>query len=242
MNRTRILLADDHTLILDGLQKLLEPDFELVGTAADGYALLTEAQRLRPDIILLDITMPFLNGIEAARRLKKLVPGAKLIFLTMHTDPAYISETFQLGASGYVLKQSAASELVTAIQEVTKGRNYITPLVTRQTLHFLLEAASGDATKIFSSNLSSRQREVLQLIAEGRSMKDIAKILNISIKTVEFHKSRIIGALGLHTTAELTKYAIAHGITQLYLGYLVITRGLSDFWDLIAYLPNFWQN
>jgi len=240
MNRPRILLADDHALFLEGLRKLLELDFDLVGTVENGYTLLAEAQRLKPDIIVLDITMPFLNGIDAARRLKKALPDAKLIFLTMHTDPAYVREAFQLGASGYTLKQSAVSELIIAIQEVAKGRNYITPLVTRETLNSLMGAPSGEAATSISCNLTSRQREVLQLIAEGQSTKDIASVLNVSVKTVEFHKARIMEALGLRTTAGLTRYAVAHGIVALWSVCVVITAWFSELSDFILDLADFY--
>jgi DNA-binding NarL/FixJ family response regulator len=209
MGRPRLLLADDHTLVLEGFRRLLEPEFDLAGTVENGRALLSAAHRLRPDVVLMDISMPGLNGIEAAKRLRKTEPDTKIIFVTMHSDPAYVSEAFRAGASGYVLKRSAASELVTAIQEVLKGRSYVTPLVTKDVLHSFLEDPKPERP---TGRLTSRQREVLQLIAEGHSNKEIATILNISPKTVEFHKSRIFAELGLRTTAELTQFALKHGI------------------------------
>lgn len=186
---------------------MLEPEFDLVGTAADGRALLLLAEQLRPDVILLDISMPLLNGIDAARQVKQIVPKAKLVFLTMHADVAYLHEALRVGASGYLLKRSAVSELATAIREVLKGRVYVTPLVARN--------LSGPLAKgELSTQLTPRQREVLQLVAEGKSGKEIATILRISPKTVEFHKWSISHKLGLYSTAELTRYAIAHGIVN----------------------------
>jgi len=213
MRRPRLLLADDHTLVLEGFRKLLESEFELVGAVEDGRALVAAAQKLRPDVILLDISMPLLNGIEAARQLKKLVPDTKLVFLTMHADPAYVTEAFRVGASGYLLKRSAASELVSAIQEVLKGRSYVTPLATKDMLETFLGRALAPGK--LPSELTPRQREVLQLVAEGHSTKEIAAILNLSVKTVEFHKARLMRQLSLRGTAELTKYAVQHGIVEL---------------------------
>jgi DNA-binding NarL/FixJ family response regulator len=201
MKRARLLLADDHALVVAGLRKLLEPEFDVVGTVADGRALIDAAQRLAPDVILLDISLPLLNGIDAAKAVRKALPGIKIVFVTMHSDPDYASEAFRAGGSGYVLKRSAASELVTAIGEVLAGRNYITPLV-----------AARPAQGRRAGELTARQREVLQLVAEGRSTKEIAAILHISIKTVEFHKAGIMQKLSMHSTAELTKYAIDHGM------------------------------
>jgi len=214
--RPRVLLADDHTLVLEGISKLLEPRFELAGTAADGRALLEAAKKLRPDIILVDISMPLLNGIDAARQLRKLVPDARIIFLSMHADPFYVTEAFRAGGVGYLLKRSAASELLFAIDEVMKGRVYVTPAVTKDVLKGVFgEAEASRRAPEKAPHLTPRQREVLQLVAEGKSIKEIATILDISIKTVEFHKSRIKDELGIHTTAELTKYAVSHGIASL---------------------------
>ena len=213
MRRPRLLLADDHTLVLEGFRKLLESEFELVGAVEDGRALVAAAQKLRPDVILLDISMPLLNGIEAARQLKKLVPDTKLVFLTMHADPAYVTEAFRVGASGYLLKRSAASELVSAIHEVLKGRSYVTPLATKDMLDTFLGRAPAPGR--LSSELTPRQREVLQLVAEGHSAKEIAAILSVSVKTIEFHKARLMRQLSLRGTAELTKYAVQHGIVEL---------------------------
>ncbi len=209
MNRPRVLLADDHTMILAGLCSLLESDFDLVGTVEDGRALIDAAVQLKPDIIMMDISMPLLNGIEAARQLQKSVPQSKIIFLTMHGDIAYVREAFRAGASGYLIKRSAATELITAIHEVLKGRTYVTPLVTKDMMESFLEPT--DSAEKLQSRLTPRQREVLQLVAEGHSNKEIAAVLKVSTKTVEFHKYNLMRALGIRTTAELTQYAMRHG-------------------------------
>lgn len=215
MKKPRVLMADDHSLILAGLRKLVEGECDVVGMVEDGRALVEAAQKLRPDLILLDISMPLLNGLEAARQLHTLVPEIKLIFLTMHASPTYATEAFQVGASGYLLKRSAASELSLAIRSVLQGQHYLTPSLTKDVLDLVLKPSSGQRGKPASTALTPRQREVLQLVAEGRGTKSIATILNVSVKTVEFHKSRIMQQLDIHTTADLTKYAITHGITGL---------------------------
>ena len=215
MKKPRVLMADDHSLILAGLRKLVEADCDVVGTVEDGRSLVEAAQKLRPDLILLDISMPLLNGLEAARQLRKLVPDCKLIFLTMHASPTYATEAFQIGASGYLLKRSAASELGLAIKAVLQGQQYLTPSLTKDVLESVLKPSTGKRAEPVSGVLTARQREVLQLVAEGKGTKDIATILSISVKTVEFHKSRLMQQLDLHTTADLTKYAITHGITGL---------------------------
>jgi len=211
MTKPRVLLADDHTLVLEGFRKLLEEEFELVGTVEDGRALLTTAPILQPDVVLLDIAMPSLNGIEAARQLKKMMPEVKIIFVTMHADSAYVTEGFRAGASGYLLKRSAAAELAQAIQAVLRGQHYVTPLITSDLVRALVDSPPEHQTG--PAALTPRQREVLQLVAEGHSLKEIANTLKISVKTVEFHKAQIMEQLNLHTTAELTKYAITHGLT-----------------------------
>ncbi len=212
MRRPRVLVADDHTIVAEGLRSLLEPEFELVGVVQDGRSLIAEAARIRPEVIVLDISMPLLNGIEAAQQIHKSDPKVKLIFLTMHSDVAFVREAFRAGASGYLLKRAAVSELVTAIRETLKGRSYLTPLITHETLHFFLDKPSEAVTA--QGELTLRQREVLQLVAEGRSIKEMASILHISPKTAAFHKYRIMDQLGLRTTAELTQYAIKHGIVS----------------------------
>lgn len=215
MKKTRVLMADDHGLILAGLRKLVETECEVVGAVEDGRALLEAAQTLRPDLILLDISMPLLNGLEAARQLRALVPESKIIFLTMHASPTYATEAFHAGASGYLLKRSAASELGLAIRSVLQGQHYLTPSLTKDVLDTVLKPSTGERSKLVPTALTSRQREVLQLVAEGRGTKTIATILKVSVKTVEFHKSRIMQHLDIHSTADLTKYAITHGITGL---------------------------
>ena len=210
MSKPRVLLGDDHTLVLEGFRKLLEDRCEVVGTAEDGRTLLRMAQELQPDIVTLDISMPQLNGVDAARKLKKLLPRTKLIFVTMHADPAYVNEAFKAGASGYLLKRSAGSELLQAIQSVMDGQCYVTPLVAKGLVKSVI---TGDRPAVSEDEpLTVRQREVLQLVAEGMTVKEIASTLNISPKTVEFHKSHIMTQLDLHTTAELTKYALVHGL------------------------------
>jgi DNA-binding NarL/FixJ family response regulator len=213
--RPRILIADDHSMILAGLRKLVEADGDVVGTVEDGRALVEEAQKLRPDVILLDISMPLLNGLDAARQLTKLVPDSKLIFLTMHATPTYATEAFKAGASAYLIKRSAALELKQAIQAVMRGQHYMTPLITKDVLAATLHPPDAPMRQRPVTALTPRQREVLQLIAEGKGTKGIATLLNISVKTVEFHKSRIMDELDLHSTAELTKYAVAEGLVSL---------------------------
>ena len=210
MNRPRILLGDHHTLVLDGFRKLLEDRCEIVGAAEDGRTLLRMAQELEPDIVTLDISMPQLNGVDAARKLKKILPRTHLIFVTMHDDPAYVNEAFKAGASGYLLKRSAGSELRQAIQSVMDGQCYVTPLVAKGLVQSVI--SRGRPPVLQDKSLTARQREVLQLVAEGMTVKEIASTLNLSPKTVEFHKSQIMTQLDLHTTAELTKYALVHGI------------------------------
>ena len=208
MPKPRLLLADDHELMLDGLRKILSADFELVGAVPDGRAAVESFARLRPDILLLDIGMPLLNGIEVARQVRKLVSDARIIFLTMQTDRAYVEAAFRAGASGYVLKQASAGDLLDAIPAVLQGRRFISPRI-HLSLADISEAIDGQE---FANELSPRQREVLQLVAEGKAMKEIASILGISVRTVEFHKTAVMRHLGMHTTAELTRYALSQKI------------------------------
>lgn len=212
MTTPRVLLADDHTLVLEGFRRIVEQRCQVVGTVEDGRSLLEAAVRLQPDLILLDISMPLLNGIDAARQVKKVLPDVKLVFVTMHADPAYVSEAFKAGAVAYLLKRSAARELDHAIDSVLKGQYFVTSLLTKD----LVASLSEGHENLFSQrqDLTPRQREVLQLVAEGRTIKEIAALLNISPKTVEFHKAQIMFHLNLHTTAELTKYALSHGLTS----------------------------
>jgi DNA-binding NarL/FixJ family response regulator len=211
MKKPRILIADDHTLVLDGLRKILDPECEVVGAVEDGRSLLVAAEELKPDIILLDISMPLLNGVEAARRLRAAAPGVKVIFVTMHADATYVAGAFRAGASGYVLKRCASLELLTAINQVLAGRAYVTPLIRENVRGKspVWPLESGED----SGELTARQREVVQLVAEGHPVKRIATILNISSKTVAFHKTNVMRRLGIRSTAELTKYALDHGIS-----------------------------
>jgi DNA-binding NarL/FixJ family response regulator len=211
MKRPRVLLADDHSLVLEGFRRILEDECDIVGTAEDGRALLEAAARLKPHVVLLDISMPLLNGIDATRQLKKTLPEVKIIFVTMHADPAYLNEAFKAGGSGYLLKRSAGSELIQAIHSVLGGNYFVTPLLTKGLVNTAIGDAPMPATR--QNVLTPRQREVLQLVAEGKAVKEIAQLLNISPKTVEFHKAQIMEQLDLRTTAELTKYAMAHGLT-----------------------------
>ncbi len=212
MSRPKLLLADDHVLVLEGFRRILEEDFELVGMVEDGRALVRAAEKLHPDAILLDIAMPLLNGIEAARQIKKSIPKAKLIFLTMHADPAYVTEALRVGASGYLLKRSPPSEVIQAIRDVIVGRVFVTSLVLSDTFATLLGPSRQSLQR--SDILTTRQREVLQLLAEGRSSRRISEILNVSVKTVEFHKSNLRRRLGVKTQAELTRYAVKHHIVE----------------------------
>jgi DNA-binding NarL/FixJ family response regulator len=211
MGKARLLLVDDHELFLDGMRKLLEADFELVGAVSDGRSAVDAFERLQPDLVLMDIGLPLLNGIEAARQVKRNFPEAAILFVTMQTDRIYVEEAFRAGGSGYVLKQAAARELVEAIRTVLAHRFYVSPMSEVKT-GALPPDSARNPTDLFGGQLTPRQREVLQLVAEGKSMKEIAQILKISVRTVEFHKNGIMQELGFRTTAELTRYAFEHGI------------------------------
>jgi len=209
MPKPRILLADDHALVLEGFRRILQERYELVGTAGDGYALLSAAKTVQPEIVIVDVSMPMLNGIDAAVQLKKICPAAKIIIVTMHADAEYVRSAFEAGASAYVLKRSAVDELEQAIRVVLAGHTYITPLITKELVDAYLSTPS-EQTK----NLTLRQREVLRLLAEGRTAKEIANLLHITSRTVEFHKGQIMDHLNLKTTADLIKYALTHGIVN----------------------------
>lgn len=213
MKRPRVLLADDHRMVLEGLKSLLTDEFDLVGAVEDGHALLAAAAKLHPDVIVADITMPRLNGLDALVRLKKDSPDVKVVFLTMHQDPAYARRALDAGAAGFVVKHSASDELVMAIHAALKGKTFITPALTRDVLQEIQHGANEN--KISDVSITPRQREILQLLAEGKSAKEIAKALSISARTVEFHKYQIMEANGLHSTAELIHFSIKHGIVAI---------------------------
>ncbi len=209
--RPKIILADDHGLILEGLKGLLEKDFDVIATATNGRDLITEAELLKPDAVLLDVSMPVLNGMEAARQIKNREPRIKILFITQKADREYVQTALRFGASGYILKQAAVNEVGPALREVLSGRYYVSP-VLRKGIPDALYDPTRNPSELFGQKLTPRQRQVLQLLAEGKSNKEIAGILNVSVKTVDFHKAGIMEELGLRSTAELTRYAIEHGI------------------------------
>ena len=209
MARVRILLADDHTLFCNLLRDLLEPEYEVVGSVSDGRELLKAADSLRPDVVLVDIGMPSLNGLDAGRRLKQANPRVKLIYLTMNNNIEYAREALQAGASAFILKNSKSSELLHAIRDALKGVSYVAPEIRRALNEvFVRDPKAVDRPQ----HLTDRQREVLQMLAEGRSLREIASLLQISYRTVRFHKVRIMEELGISKNAELVKYAIKHGM------------------------------
>jgi DNA-binding NarL/FixJ family response regulator len=211
MKRWKLLLADDHNIVIEGLRRILDhPDFEIVGVVNNGRSLLRAAREIQPDIIVADITMPLLNGIDAARQIRKSNPDVKIIFLTMHPDVTFATEALAAGGSGYVLKNSAGDELLAAIREAMQGRTYITKSIAEAVKHGLSSRSNTWRSPL--DKLTSRQREVLQLLAEGLQVKEIAVKLDVSPRTVEFHKYRIMDELGLRTAAEIARYAARHGI------------------------------
>ncbi|OYT21883.1 MAG: DNA-binding response regulator [Nitrospira sp. UW-LDO-01] len=213
MKKPRVILADDHTFVLEGFKKLLEAHCELVASVEDGRTLIEAAVNLQPDLVILDISMPKLNGVEAAKKLKKQVPAVKLIFVTMHADMAYVDAAFRAGASGYLLKRSAATELMQAVRSVMNGKFYVTPLITKEVVTSFLKPTHTRLATI--DDLTTRQHEILQLVAEGLSAKEIADQLKISHRTVEFHKTKIMEQLHVHSTPDLVKYAVAHGLVTV---------------------------
>lgn len=219
MTKPRVLIADDHSIFLAGLRRLVEDVCEVVGMVENGRALVESADKLKPDLILLDISMPLLNGLDAAREIKKSLPDCKLLFLTMHASPTYATEALKAGGNGYLLKQSAASELSTAIEAVLGGQIYLTPAITRSVLDSVLKPDS-QVLKRAVGDLTPRQREVLQLIGEGKGTKEIATLLGVSVKTIEFHKARLMEQLCVHSTADLIKFAIAEGLAMTDTGFL----------------------
>ncbi len=205
--KKRVLVVDDHILVADGLVRILSADYDVVGISPTGRALLEDIERLPADVVCLDIGMPDMNGIEVAERLLKVSPRTKVIFVTQHVDLQYLRAAFRAGAKGYVAKQSATSELLNAIQKVLAGGIYVTPILVEAAPNQVHELIHHPA-KFFTRTLTPRQREVLQLVAEGKTNREISEKLNISQKTVEFHKNGLMNELGLHTTADLTRYAL----------------------------------
>ena len=208
MVRPRVLLADNHALLLGAFEMLLSGDCDIVGQVSDGRALVAAAEELKPDIIVLDISMPILNGLEAARQIKHTVRGVKLVFVTMNEDPNLAADAFRAGASAYLLKQSAPSELLTAVREVIEGRSYVTPRITEGLMGSLIHRDESAPSHV----LTARQREVLQLLAEGRTMKEVASLLHLTPRTVAFHKYRIMEQLNVKSSAELVQYAVKHHV------------------------------
>ncbi len=209
-NRPRILIADDHTLVADLCRQLLETEFEVVGTVNNGRALVRAATELKPDVIVVDVAMPILNGLDAGQQVKETCPAVKLVFLTMNSDIELAAEAFRRGASGYLLKTCAASEMVTAVHEVLRGRSYMSKTLRREDVNYLRRTEAKLVEE--DERLTERQREVLQLLAEGKVMKEIADILNMTTRTVAFHKYRMMEALGAKSNAELVRYAVRHHI------------------------------
>jgi DNA-binding NarL/FixJ family response regulator len=209
-NRPHIIIADDHALVADLCKRLLEPEFEVVATVGDGRALVRIAATLKPQVIVIDIGMPLLNGLDAGYQVKQLMGSAKLVFLTMNTDPSLVAEAFRCGASGYLLKTCAASELTIAVREVLNGRSYLAPAIAKETVDFLLHREKESSPE--EQQLTERQREVLQLLTEGKTMKEAAYILKLSIHTIAFHKFRIMEVLNAKNNTELVQYAIRNHV------------------------------
>jgi DNA-binding NarL/FixJ family response regulator len=209
-NRSRILIADDHTLVAELCKKLLETEFDVVGTVSDGRALVRAAAELKPDVIVVDVAMPILNGLDAARQVKEMLPAVKIVYLTMNPDVEIAAEAFRRGAHGYLLKTCAAAELVLSVRDILRGKSYMSPALHKDTVNFL---RNQDKTLVNEDErLTERQREVLQLLAEGKVMKEVSTILHMSTRTVAYHKYRMMEVLGAKSTAELVRYAIKHHI------------------------------
>jgi DNA-binding NarL/FixJ family response regulator len=213
MSKARVLLADDHRIVIEGLKKLLEPEYDVVGAVEDGRALIAAVDKLQPDVVVADISMPNLNGIEAVRQIKEKNPQIRVVILTMHHDVQYAARAFEAGASGFVLKVSAPSELITAMGEVLKGKTYVTPVIAGELIQSYRDGK--ESPEAVFKRLSARHREILQLVAEGHSAKEIGNTLNISARTVESHKYQIMEILNVKTSAELVQFAIKHGIISI---------------------------
>jgi DNA-binding NarL/FixJ family response regulator len=210
MNRSRILIADDHNLVAELCKRLLEPEFEVIGVVSDGREMVLAASELKPDLIVVDVAMPILNGLDAGRQVKRMQPAVKLVYLTMNTDPEVAAEAFARGASGYLLKTCAAAEIVLAVREALRCNTYLCKSLSRDTIDFLRWEGKGLVNE--EERLTQRQREVLQLLAEGRAMKEISGILHMSPRTVVYHKYRMMEVLGAKSTASLVKYAVRNHI------------------------------
>lgn len=210
MKQARILLGDDHSLVVEGIRGVLASHYDVVGSADNGKAVIDAALRLAPDLVVLDVGMPILNGIDAAREIKKALPSTKLVFLSMHSNAIYLRKALEAGASAYVLKSGASEELLTALDVVRKGGSYVSAGFGREVLDSVRDWP-GKSTRLVTE-LTARQRQILQLIAEGKQNKEIADILHVSVKTVEFHRGRLMAKLGAHTVAELTRLAIEEGL------------------------------
>ena len=214
-HKPRVLIADDQVIVAAGICALIEPECEVIGMVEDGRALIIEAEKLRPDVVVMEVLLPSLNGLDAARYITKVVPQSKIVFCTIQGSSRHVADAFKAGASAYVLKRSSPAELSQAIHAAMKGQCYLTPLITKDVLAANENGSASKDDRAGVSSLTPRQREVLQLIAEGRGTKEVATLLNISVKTVEFHKFRIMDQLNLHSTVALAKHALAEGlITQ----------------------------
>ena len=216
MNKIRVLLAEDHTIVRKGLRSLLdgEAGIEVIGEAEDGREAVEKVQQLLPDVVLMDIAMPGLNGLEATRQIKKRFPEVQVLILTMHANEEYIFQILRAGASGYVVKQAAPTELISAIRAAYRGDSFLSPSISRTVIQEYIRQAEAMAEKDSYDQLTTREREVLQLIAEGHSNREIAELLHISVKTVETHRANLMDKLDIHSTAELTQYAMRKGVIE----------------------------
>jgi len=210
MNRPRIMLADDHSLVLEGIRRLLDSKYDVVASADNGKMLVSEATRLKPEIVVLDITMPILNGIDAAKEIRKVVPETRFVFVSMHANAVYVRKAMEAGASGYVLKSGASDELLQAIEVARRGGTYLSPGLGNDMIEDLRARPRKSTGHVL--DLTSRQRQILQLIAEGKQNKEVAAILHVSVRTVEFHRSRLMGRLGARSAAELSRFALNEGL------------------------------
>ncbi len=213
MSKPTVILADDHAIVLEGLKGLLQAEFEIVGVASNGRDLLSQVEHMHPDIIVVDITMPLLNGLDAIRHLVKIGVKAKIIVLTMHRDATYAKEAFDTGASGFVLKHSASSELITSMHEALRGNTFVSPVIAGELMRLCKEEPDRETNAC--SQLTARQRDVLRLLAEGRSAKEMAELLGLSTRTVESHKYAMMQQLHITTNAELIRFAIKQGIVSV---------------------------